>query len=527
MSQRCRSDPSGWKWPQQAGVAIGLMLFFAAVAWAQTTAFTYQGKLTDSGNPANGNFDLQFALFDSPMVGAGVQQGAVVVRNPVAVSAGIFTVTLDFGIAVFSGADRYLEIGVRPAGSGIAYAVLAPRQPITSSPYAIQTLNAQQLGGLPASRYVASDTGGNVGIGTAAPQAKFHVNGSSWFQGDTTPLPAAAGKGIAVGFSGEQGYISGFDYGTFTPKNLLLNLSGGNVGVGTISPVNARLHVDGGGANGVYGKSTGNRGVWGESGSYQGVFGKSNSNAGVVGEANSFHGVYGVSHSVNNAGVYGTNDANGFGVAGVSTGGKGVDGLSTTSTGVAGKSTSGSGVYGESAAASLTAGGVYGKGTGSGSIGVIGEADVDNATGVFGVSTSPAGFGVYARNLAGGRALYVQGNAAQDVESNGLVKAMMEINESGYIVKCYNGIANSYSGNCGFVVTAPLEGVSRINFGFSIASRFASVTARYRSNLYFQNTFNNAGANYRMFDSTSIEVFTFAAGNSRDTQFNGFTIILF
>lgn len=24
---------------------------------AQTTAFTYQGKLTDAGNPANGNYD--------------------------------------------------------------------------------------------------------------------------------------------------------------------------------------------------------------------------------------------------------------------------------------------------------------------------------------------------------------------------------------------------------------------------------------------------------------------------------------
>lgn len=30
------------------------------------TAFTYQGQLTDRGNPANGNYDLQLTLPDSP-----------------------------------------------------------------------------------------------------------------------------------------------------------------------------------------------------------------------------------------------------------------------------------------------------------------------------------------------------------------------------------------------------------------------------------------------------------------------------
>ena len=94
---------------------------------AQTTSFTYQGRLTDAGNPANGNYDLQFKLFDTPTVGTGAQQGATLVRNPVAVSAGVFSVTLDFGANVFTGATRYLEIGVRPAGSGSAYTIPPPR----------------------------------------------------------------------------------------------------------------------------------------------------------------------------------------------------------------------------------------------------------------------------------------------------------------------------------------------------------------------------------------------------------------
>ena len=49
--------------------AIELLLCCAGVVRAQTTAFTYQGKLTDAGNPANGNYDLQFQLFDSLMGG--------------------------------------------------------------------------------------------------------------------------------------------------------------------------------------------------------------------------------------------------------------------------------------------------------------------------------------------------------------------------------------------------------------------------------------------------------------------------
>ncbi|PYS38567.1 MAG: hypothetical protein DMF71_16645 [Acidobacteria bacterium] len=82
---------------------------------AQTTAFTYQGRLTDGGTPANGNYDLQFTLWDS--ASGGSQIGATQNFSNIGVSSGIFTVTLDFGANAFPGANRFLEINARLSGA--------------------------------------------------------------------------------------------------------------------------------------------------------------------------------------------------------------------------------------------------------------------------------------------------------------------------------------------------------------------------------------------------------------------------
>lgn len=149
---------------------IGLMS--ASVALSQTSDFTYQGRLASSGSPANGNYDFEFRLFDALTDGnpLGTQT-----RLGVAVTSGIFTVRLDFPSSLFDGADRFLEIGVRTAGSTGGYQQLLSRQPITGTPYSIYSLNANtatnavnatnttnaanatnalQLGGVNASQYV-------------------------------------------------------------------------------------------------------------------------------------------------------------------------------------------------------------------------------------------------------------------------------------------------------------------------------------------------------------------------------------
>lgn len=109
-----------------------LALLMASQAGAVGTAFTYQGTLEDAGQPANGLYDLQFRVQDV----ASAQVGPLLTINDVTLTAGVFTVQLDFGVSVFTGAERYLQIGVRPGASVGSYTILSPSTPIQSTPYA-------------------------------------------------------------------------------------------------------------------------------------------------------------------------------------------------------------------------------------------------------------------------------------------------------------------------------------------------------------------------------------------------------
>jgi hypothetical protein len=106
-----------------------------ALAGVPATAFTYQGRLLDGGQPANGAYDLQFALSSAPIEGSYL--GYTLGIAPVLISNGLFTVTLDFGEGMFDGSARWIEIGVRPNGSTDPYTLLSPRQPITAAPFAL------------------------------------------------------------------------------------------------------------------------------------------------------------------------------------------------------------------------------------------------------------------------------------------------------------------------------------------------------------------------------------------------------
>ena len=108
---------------------------------AQSTAFTYQGRLDSSGSPSTGSYDLRVFVFDA--AGGGFLRGFLT-NSAVVVSNGLFTTTLDFGFGVFNGGPRWLEIGVRSNGTATAFNTLAPRQAVLPAPYAFWSANASQ-----------------------------------------------------------------------------------------------------------------------------------------------------------------------------------------------------------------------------------------------------------------------------------------------------------------------------------------------------------------------------------------------
>ena len=168
---------------------------------AQTTEFTYQGRLTDSLVPANTGYDFEFSLFDVDTGGTAL---ATVQRPGVAVSNGVFSVKLDFG-AQFPGSSRYLEIAVKPVGGG-SYTTLTPRQAITSAPYSVRSINAAsadsatnaaQLGGTAASQFVQTS---DPRLSDARPPSS---GSSSYIQNGTTTQASSefniSGDGTAGG----------------------------------------------------------------------------------------------------------------------------------------------------------------------------------------------------------------------------------------------------------------------------------------------------------------------------------------
>ena len=185
------------------------LVIFAANISAQTTVFTYQGKISDTAGTA-ALYDFEFKLFDA--LTGGTEIGTQT-RLGVAVSSGIFTVQLDFGAAAFNSSPRYLEIFAKPAG-GPTFTPLTPRQLVASAPHAIKSLSA-----------ATAATAGNV---TGIVQIANGGTGSATqnFVDLSTAQTVAGDK-------------------TFTGSISALNLSGTNTGNVALAPVGSAPNLNG------------------------------------------------------------------------------------------------------------------------------------------------------------------------------------------------------------------------------------------------------------------------------------------
>ncbi|MHC4543414.1 MAG: hypothetical protein ACYTDW_01680 [Planctomycetota bacterium] len=216
-------------------LALGLMACAASVSKAAPmgTAFTYQGRLMDANDPADGEYDFQFRMYDAN--DAGSQVGGDVNASDVDVIEGYFTVELDFASEVFNGDARWLQILVRPGDSNDVrdFVTLSPRQEVTLAPYAIyaKTAGVAHSLGAPDGSPVTTVYEGNVGIGTTRPTEKLHVAGN--IQVDDTL------------FSSNISSNSPLRLQTAGTTRMYIDDVSSYVGIGTMAP-SEKLEVSGG-----------------------------------------------------------------------------------------------------------------------------------------------------------------------------------------------------------------------------------------------------------------------------------------
>lgn len=245
-----------------------LMLCCATVASAQTplgTAFTYQGQLRKSGLPVTSTADFQFTLWDA--LEAGNPVGTTVAIDGKSVVNGLFTVTLDFGAAAFTGDARWLEVAVRaPAGEG-DFTTLSPRHEVNAAPHATYARSSGSIpygitgnGSTDAVPKFISPTGignsaliesaGNVGIGTITPG--FPLSFADVL-GDKIALYGQSGNSYGFGIqpsllqihSNTSSADIAFGSGSSASLNETMRIKGtGNVGIGINAPA-TRLHTRG------------------------------------------------------------------------------------------------------------------------------------------------------------------------------------------------------------------------------------------------------------------------------------------
>jgi trimeric autotransporter adhesin len=223
------------RWRPWAGVLTLLTLVGAAGAQGQGrsalgTGFTFQGRLTVSGTPANGPFDFEFELFADPV-------GTTAVGNPiffedVSVTDGLFTMVLDFG-SQFEGSARYVRTDVRPGASTGAYTPINPLARLSATPYSLYSLSIPLAGTGTAPSAAHSDhqhdalywkQGGNAGtlagtsfLGTTDNQAlELKVDGAralrlepnatspNVLEGSASNSVTAAVMGAAIGGGGSS-----------------------------------------------------------------------------------------------------------------------------------------------------------------------------------------------------------------------------------------------------------------------------------------------------------------------------------
>ncbi len=165
-------------------VAVVTCPIAVTVAESVGSVFNYQGQLKEAGQAFNGLADVTFRLFDAEA--GGVQIGVDVALIDLDIVDGLLTADLYFGPDVFPGADRWIEIQVGDT-------VLAPRQPVRPTPYALFAFAGNE-----------GPEGPEGPVGPEGPQGLQGDPGPAGPQGDPGPEGPAGPEG-PQGLQGADG----------------------------------------------------------------------------------------------------------------------------------------------------------------------------------------------------------------------------------------------------------------------------------------------------------------------------------
>jgi hypothetical protein len=390
----------------------------------------YSGKVSDAqGKPLAGVAGVTFSIYKEQEGGAPLWMET---QNVEADKAGHYTVQLGAGNSAGLPTDLFASGEARWLGVRVNSDAEQSRTLLLSVPYALKAMDAETLGGKPASAFLQAIQPG---------QAESTQNDSH------APLLSP------VYGSGTTSYLPIWTATNTIGRSNLFQNSSGNIGLGTTAPI-ATLDVRGtvSASLGVSGLSSGS------------------ATAGVSGQnTSSGYGLLGLATGTSGQGVWGessgTADSNGAGADGVhgvthSSAGSGVAGLNSDPAGI----------------------GTYGQGGGYGVFGVAASKGrvLANGIGVYGGSTF--GTGVYG-TAPDGFGFATDSNVQQARTAGGWVKALLYVNtaQAPYTIqRCFNSTLSGSAATtppCGFNLLENFSGDFTIDMGFEVDDRFVTATA--------------------------------------------------
>jgi hypothetical protein len=371
--------------------AAASMLAFAGAAHA--APFTYQGRLTENGQPANGTYNMTFQLASSASGGFAL---AVDTVNNVNVVEGVFTAEIDFPSDLLNDSNRWMSITVDGT-------ILSPRVRLRDTPRAQNAVRANAAGTIETPLSVVDTSSTTVFEVVSTSSTGTAILGRHFSTTGTTPGVRSSSASNSSSATGLVGEITSTTPGGLSAGVRGINNSTTGAGIGVYG-------TQAGTGWGVYGNTPDGRGVYGFSFSGTGLYGASTSGTGIF--ATHFNSNTAVSLGTDTFAVDATNTAvDGAGTAIRGRGGRlGIQGISDAQGFGAGLTRIG--VQGIAGAFNTAADFIVGvQGTGQAPANGGGR----NAYGLYGTAQSGSGstgYGVYGTSVGQGInwAGFFQGN---------------------------------------------------------------------------------------------------------------------